>query len=74
MPKKVMNPNWEANMTSMWRWWVKGFLAEADAASGVEYALLIGLIAMVIFSAVSTFGSTVYNKLYVVASALPLGS
>lgn len=61
-------------MTSMWRWWVKGFLADADAASSVEYALLIGLIAMVIFSAVSTFGSTVYNSLYVVASTLPLGS
>ncbi|OGP70554.1 MAG: hypothetical protein A2Z73_00525 [Deltaproteobacteria bacterium RBG_13_60_28] len=61
-------------MTSIWCRWVKGFLANADAASGVEYALLIGLIAMVIFSAVSTFGSTVYNSLYVLAAALPIGS
>jgi len=61
-------------MTSTGRWWVRDFLADEDAASGVEYALLISLIAMAIFSAVGTFGSTVYNKLFVVAAALPLGS
>lgn len=62
-------------MRQNWRWWVRGVLADETAASGVEYALLIGLIAMVIFSAVTTFGSTVYTRLFLTASTLiPGGS
>jgi Flp pilus assembly pilin Flp len=61
-------------MTRIWRWWVRGVLADEDAASGVEYALLIGLIAMVIFGAVTAFGQTVLNNLFVAAASLPLGS
>lgn len=53
---------------------VKGFLGDAEAAVSSEHALLLSLIAAAIFAAVQGFGLTVYNSLYAVASALPLGS
>ncbi|MHB8066883.1 MAG: Flp family type IVb pilin [Desulfobaccales bacterium] len=62
-------------MMKNWHRRILAFLAEPEAAVASEYALLIGLIAMVIFGAVGLFGSTVYNSLYRTSIAvLPFGS
>jgi Flp pilus assembly pilin Flp len=54
---------------------VTGFLADAEAAVGAEHAILLALIAVAIFGAVSTFGTTVSNTLYTTSIAmLPFGS
>jgi pilus assembly protein Flp/PilA len=42
---------------------LKRFLAEESGASLAEYALLVGLIAVVAAAAVATLGSTVDSKL-----------
>jgi pilus assembly protein Flp/PilA len=45
---------------------LKNFLNEESGATAVEYALMAGLIALVIFNAVTTLGtnlSTIFNKI-----------
>ena len=45
-------------------------LNREDGASAIEYALLVGLIAVVIIVAVTTLGGNVKNKLNSAATAL----
>ena len=65
----------EAGMKKNWRQMVMAFLADSEAAVSSEHALLITLIAMVIFAGVTLFGNTVYTRLYQTSLALlPFGS
>ena len=41
-----------------------GFWADSEAAVATEYALLVGLIAMAIVAALTTFGGSVAENLY----------
>ncbi len=62
-------------MRKNWRQRILAFIADAKAAVSAEYALLIGLIAMVIFASVGFFGTMVYNQLYQVSiTLLPFGN
>ena len=57
------------------RYLAKGFLADEEAAISSEHALLLTLIAVAIFAALTTFGSTVSTTLYQTSiRLLPFGS
>ena len=58
-------------MDLTWLREARGFPADEEAAVGVEYGLLIALIALAIFGAVGTFGTTVYNSFYALIYTLP---
>ena len=45
-------------------------LNREDGASAIEYALLVGLIAVVIIAAITTLGTSVKGKLNAAATAL----
>jgi pilus assembly protein Flp/PilA len=49
---------------------LKRFLADESGASLAEYALLIGLIAVVAVAAVTTLGTGVNNKVQAASNAL----
>jgi Flp pilus assembly pilin Flp len=62
-------------MIQKWQRMIMSFLADAKAAVSSEHALLLTLIALGIFAAVTLFGNTVSNKLYQTSIAiLPFGS
>jgi len=61
-------------MSRFRRWKILDFLWAPEGAVATEHALLLGLIAMVIFASVTNFGQTVLNTLYAVMAALPFGS
>jgi Flp pilus assembly pilin Flp len=62
-------------MNQIRRCLVRGFLADEEAAVSSEHALLLTLIAVGIFGALTLFGSTVSTKLYTTSIALlPFGS
>ena len=46
---------------------MKGFAADADGATAIEYALLAGLIALVIVAALTSIGTSV-NTMFTVAT------
>jgi Flp pilus assembly pilin Flp len=62
-------------MNQKWQRIIMSFLADARAAVSSEHALLLTLIALGIFFAVTFFGTTVSQTLYQTSiSLLPFGS
>ncbi|MGI8497270.1 MAG: Flp family type IVb pilin [Gemmatimonadaceae bacterium] len=53
---------------------VRGFLAEDDGASMIEYALLIGLVALVVAATLLSIGTAVRNKFSSASVCLAGGS
>lgn len=53
---------------------VRGFLAEDDGASMIEYALLIGLVALVVAATLLGIGTAVRNKFSSASACLAGGS
>lgn len=50
------------------------FIADEDGASAVEYALLVGLIAVAIIGAVTALGTKISTLFTNVANTLPTGA
>ena len=50
---------------------IKNFFKDESGASAVEYGLLVGLIAVVIITAVSSLGTKVSSALQTAADTLP---
>ncbi|MEW6659494.1 MAG: hypothetical protein AB1424_12615 [Thermodesulfobacteriota bacterium] len=62
-------------MNQKWRRLFLSFLVDTKAAVSSEHAILLTLIALGIFAAVTLFGNTVYTKLYQTSmTVLPFGS
>ncbi len=53
---------------------VRGLLAQDDAASMIEYALLIGLVALVVAATLLSLGSAVRNRFSSASACLAGGS
>lgn len=49
---------------------LRNFVAREDAASAVEYAVLLSLIIVVCFSAITALGDAAYDAIWDVADAL----